>query len=214
MNAANAAPSIRGLYAITPDEPDTARLARLVKAALGGGASVVQYRNKTADADTRKEQARVVIELCRAAQVPVIVNDDLDLALALDADGVHLGASDAALAEARARLAPGKLLGASCYDRLELAKEAAAQGADYVAFGSVFESTSKPQAVRAPLELFGQAQRVLGLPVVAIGGITHANAARVIRAGADAIAVINALFDARDVALAAREFQSLFSSAS
>jgi thiamine-phosphate pyrophosphorylase len=200
----------RGLYAITPDEADTARLTALVRAALEGGAATVQYRNKTAPAALRREQTNALVALCRTYSAPLVVNDDLDLALSAGADGVHLGGDDGDLAAARGRLGHERLLGASCYDRLELAVAAAQQGADYIAFGSVFPSPTKPDAVRAALALFGAARRTIGLPLVAIGGITVENAAAVIDAGADAIAVISALFDAPDITARARAFQRLF----
>jgi thiamine-phosphate pyrophosphorylase len=201
---------IAGLYAITPDEPDTEVLARKVRAALAGGARLLQYRNKTADARLRREQATRLLALSRTACVPFIVNDDLALALAIDAEGLHLGRDDGDLATARAKLGSGRLLGASCYDRMDLAVCARAQGADYVAFGGAFASATKPGAVRAPLSLYGEARACLGLPVVAIGGLTPDNAGAVVEAGADAVAVISALFDAPDVEAAARSFCGLF----
>jgi thiamine-phosphate pyrophosphorylase len=159
----------------------------------------------------RRDQAAALAAQCRVAAVPMIVNDDVELALAVGADGVHLGAGDGDLAAARARLGPGRLLGASCYNRLELAHAAVAAGADYVAFGAAFASSTKPGAVHAPLELYRAARAALAVPIVAIGGITVANAPALIAAGVDAVAVITALFDADDVARRAREFQSLFS---
>lgn len=201
---------IRGLYAITPEEPDTARLCTGLAAALRGGAAIVQYRNKLLPAPQRRAQAEALLALCRQYAVPLIVNDDLELACAIDADGVHLGRTDGDLAQARTRLRPGKLLGASCYDRFELAQQAVAHGADHVAFGSVFASATKPGNVRASLELFGRARAELGVPSVAIGGITPENASALIAAGADALAVISALFDASDVATQAQRFKQLF----
>ena len=200
---------LAGLYAITPDEPRTDILLRKVGEALRGGASAVQYRNKTADPELRREQGCALAALCRAAGVVFIVNDDLELALELDAGGVHLGADDGDLAEARQRLGQAKLLGASCYNRLELAEAAAKAGADYLAFGSVFASATKPGAVRAPLAIFAQARRGIDLPLVAIGGITLENAPRVFAAGADAVAVISAVFDAADIAECAAGFTRL-----
>jgi thiamine-phosphate pyrophosphorylase len=199
----------RGLYALTPDVGDTPELLRLVGAALRGGAVAVQYRNKPAPDALRREQAQALLGLCRPAQVPLIVNDDLELAIALDADGAHLGRDDGDLAVARRRLGPRRLLGASCYNRLELARRAVATGADYVAFGSAFASPTKPGAVRAPLELFREARRALSVSIVAIGGITVENARELLAAGVDAIAVITALFGADDVERRAREFRSL-----
>jgi thiamine-phosphate pyrophosphorylase len=199
-----------GLYALTPDEPDTSALVAAVRAAVAGGAAAVQYRNKRADGALRRAQAAALAGLCREAGVPLIVNDDLELALEVDAAGVHLGRDDGAVAAARRRLSPGKLLGASCYDRLDRAEQAVAAGADYVAFGSVFASPTKPAAVRAPLTLFGAAKRRLEVPLVAIGGITLENAREAIEAGADALAVISALFEADDIAARARGFKALF----
>ena len=201
---------LAGLYAITPDAADSAVLLGKVAHALEGGVAVLQYRNKSASAQLRREQGRALAALCRRAGALFIVNDELELALELDADGLHLGGEDGDLGEARRRLAPGKLLGASCYDRIELAEAAAAAGADYLAFGSVFSSVTKPAAVRAPLTLFAEARRRFGLPLVAIGGITPENAASVFAAGADAVAVISALFDAADVAERAAAFTRLY----
>jgi thiamine-phosphate pyrophosphorylase len=203
-------PFPRGLYALTPDEPDTSRLVRQVRAALAGGAAAVQYRSKAAPGALRRAQAAAVLACCRAAGVPLIVNDDLALAEAVGADGVHLGRDDGDLGAARRRLGPGRLLGASCYNRLELAREACAAGADYVAFGAAFASPTKPAAVRAPLELYRDARRVLDVPIVAIGGITVENAPALVAAGVDALAVISALFDAVDVEGRARGFHRLF----
>lgn len=201
---------IRGLYAITPDEIDTGKLVRKVRQALAGGARMVQYRNKAADAMVRREQGAALLALCRAADVPLIVNDDVDLAASLGADGLHIGREDVSIAEARTRLGRDKLLGASCYDQLDLAVRACGAGADYVAFGSTFPSATKPGATRAPLTLFREAKARLTCPVVAIGGITTENARAVIEAGADAVAVISALFDAPEVGRCAREFANLF----
>jgi thiamine-phosphate pyrophosphorylase len=203
-------PRISGLYAVTPDLADTAELLAKVEAALAGGARVLQYRNKSASAALRLEQARTLLARCRERRVPLIINDDLDLATALDADGLHLGSEDGALAAARSRLGPGKLLGASCYNRLDHALAAARDGADYVAFGSFFPSSVKPGAVPAPLALLREAKQQLALPVVAIGGITLDNATRLIAAGADGVAVISALFGAPDIRAAARQFDALF----
>ena len=199
-----------GLYAVTPDEPDTPRLLAAVEAALAGGARALQYRNKSADANLRLAQGRALLALCREYRRPLIINDHLDLALALDADGLHLGVEDGALAEAKTRLGGGRILGASCYDRLESALEAQRAGATYVAFGSFFPSSVKPGAVRAPLSLLAAARAELSVPIVAIGGITHDNAPRLIEAGAHGVAVISALFGAPDVRAAARDFSALF----
>ncbi|MBE0623625.1 MAG: thiamine phosphate synthase [Burkholderiales bacterium] len=201
---------LAGLYAVTPDEPGTDILVRKVGLALRGGASVVQYRNKAAAPELQLEQGRALAALCRAASAAFIVNDDVALALELGADGAHLGADDGDLVEARRRLGPDKLLGASCYGRIELARAAADSGADYLAFGSVFSSVTKPGAVRAPLSIFAEARRSIALPLVAIGGISLQNAPQVFAAGADAVAVISALFDAEDIAGRAAGFTRLY----
>jgi thiamine-phosphate pyrophosphorylase len=201
---------ISGLYAVTPDIADTPRLLATVEAALAGGARLLQYRNKPARPELRLAQARALRMLCQSYRVPLIVNDHLDLALAAEADGLHLGAEDGSLAAARERLGPARILGASCYDRLERALEAERLGADYVAFGSFFPSSVKPGAARASLALLREATRRLAVPVVAIGGITPDNAPQLIAAGAAAVAVVSALFGVDDVALAARRFSAQF----
>ena len=199
---------LRGLYAITPDVADTELLCRKAEQALAGGVVALQYRNKLLAKDRRLAQAHRLAALAHGYGVPFIVNDDLEIALAVGANGVHLGKDDADLRAARARLA-GKILGASCYDRIELARSAAAAGADYVAFGSVFPSPTKPAAVRAPLTLFGEAKS-LGVSLAAIGGITLENAPQLLAAGADLLAVISDLFDAADIAARARQYARLF----
>jgi thiamine-phosphate pyrophosphorylase len=186
---------ISGLYAVTPDELNTDVLLAKVEAALRGGVNVLQYRNKRADHKLQTQQARAIFPLCRQYQVPFIINDSIKLCLTLGADGVHLGADDGNLAEARARLGAGKILGASCYSRLDLALAAAEAGADYAAFGACFASGTKPNAVVAPLDLFTQARQLISIPLVAIGGINLKNTTQVINAGADAIAVVGALFN-------------------
>ena len=201
---------IKGLYAITPDETDTAELLRKVRLALLGGAGILQYRNKTATAALRLKQAEALRELTREFAVPLIVNDDTALAQQVDADGVHLGGADGSAADARAVLGSGKLIGVSCYNRLALAQEAVRQGADYVAFGSFFISTVKPEAVAATPDLLRQARCELNVPIVAIGGITAQNGAQLLAAGADALAVISAVFSVPDIEQAAREFSRLF----
>ena len=186
---------IRGLYAVTPDEANTDVLLAKVEAALQGGINILQYRNKRADHKLQTQQARAILPLCRHYGVPLIINDSIKLCLTLDADGVHLGGDDGNLVEARTRLGPNKLLGASCYNRLELALAAEQAGADYAAFGACFASGTKPGAPVAPLQLFAQAKQVISIPVVAIGGISLENAKQAITAGADAIAVVGALFN-------------------
>ncbi|MCS4503449.1 thiamine phosphate synthase [Arhodomonas aquaeolei] len=199
------APLIRGLYVITDagmQPPE--RLIESVSAALRGGARVVQYRDKGDDRARRQAEAIAVVDVCRAAGALCLINDDVALAADSGADGVHIGREDGGIAEARSRLGPDAVIGVSCYNEFGMAVEAEAAGADYVAFGSVYPSQVKPDAVRAPLSLFAQARRRLSVPVVGIGGIDADNAGEVIAAGADAVAVISAVFAAPDVAAAAR----------
>jgi thiamine-phosphate pyrophosphorylase len=197
---------MRGLYAITADITDVQTLARKVEDALKAGVAMLQYRNKIISKDKRLLQAKALAPLARGYGVPFIVNDDVDIALAVGANGVHLGSKDGDLAAARAKL-PGKILGASCYDDLGKAKTAIDAGADYIAFGSVFPSPTKPDAIRAPLSLF---ENDLGVPLCAIGGITLENAPALIAAGADLLAVISDLFDAPDIGARASEYRKLF----
>lgn len=199
-----------GLYAITPDEPDEARLLGLAKSALVGGARLLQYRDKTGDAGRRLRLALVLRGLCGQFGAAFIVNDDVQLALRVAADGVHLGGGDGDLAAARAALPAGSLLGASCYADFDRARAAAAAGADYVAFGAVHPSPTKPLAVPAPLSLFSRCRAELGVPCCAIGGIALANAAPIIAAGADMLAVISDLFAAPDVSARAHAYCQLF----
>ncbi len=199
---------MRGLYAITPDVSSTQALERMVRQAIDGGIAFLQYRNKLADPALRREQCEVLLAIARAKRVPLIVNDDVALAAAIDADGAHIGRDDGAIAAAR-RALPGKLLGASCYASFEAAEDAVRQGADHVAFGSVFASSTKPAAGRAPMALFARA-RSLGVPLVAIGGINVDNAPELISAGADCVAVITDLFGAPDIASRAIAYRKLF----
>ena len=201
---------IAGLYALTPDLADTSELIERAAAAIDGGASAIQYRNKAAPPLLRREQALALRELCTSRRATFIVNDDVGLAYATDADGVHLGRDDAKIAAARTRLGKTAIIGASCYDSLERAQAAVAAGADYIAFGSFFPSAVKPDAVRAKAALLTAAKARWNVAVVAIGGINAANARPLIDAGADALAVISAVFDAHDIAAAARSIAALY----
>ena len=207
---ANGQFGINGLYAITPDCADTADLLRRVRLALAGGACVLQYRNKSADAVLRLAQASALRGLSREFAVPFIVNDDIRLAAQVDADGAHLGATDGGVDAARAMLGKHRIIGVSCYNRLSLAQEAVAAGADYVAFGAFFPSGVKPDAEVANAELLREARAKLAVPLVAIGGINAQNGASLVQAGANALAVISALFDAADITASAQEFSNLF----
>jgi len=190
---------VAGLYAVTPECADTARLVAQVVAAVAGGAALVQYRSKTLDAPSRRTQARALAATPTVRRALFIVNDDPDLARDVDADGVHLGEDDGSIADARARIGPDRIVGVSCYDDFDRARAAVDAGADYVAFGSFFASPVKPGARHAPVDLLGRA-RSLRVPIVAIGGITARNAKTLVDAGADALAVISDVFAHDDVA--------------
>lgn len=202
--------TLRGLYLVTPDETDTGVLLTCVRRALVARPALLQYRNKLLDSAARRAQAVAVLALCRQAGVPMVVNDSLELALEIGADGVHLGRDDGDPAVARRRLGPERLLGVSCYDEWERAVAGARAAADYLAFGTMFASPTKPAAVRAPLALLGRACRELGLPVAAIGGITAENAGELIAAGADLLAVISDVFAAPDPAARAAQYAAAF----
>lgn len=207
----NARDRLRGVYAITDatvGAPET--LTARVEAALQGGVRLVQYRDKSLDDRRRRHEARALVTLCKAYRVPLIVNDDIELAAHAGADGVHLGEHDATLAFARERLGDEAIIGISCYDSIARAHEAVEQGADYVAFGAIFPSSTKPAARRAGLDILRRAQRGIPVPVCAIGGIDHRNAAEAAQAGADMIAVIAALFGGGDIRENARELRRAF----
>ncbi len=200
-----------GLYAVTPDGLETPRLLMLAEAALAAGIPLLQYRDKSGDAARRLDQAGALLALCRRYGARLIINDDVALARQVDADGVHLGGEDGDLAAARTLLGPDKLIGASCYADFARAQAAAAAGADYVAFGAVYPSPTKPLARQASLELIAQARRELPrVQVAAIGGITLDNVVPVIAAGTQFAAVITDLFEAPDVTARAAAYQRLF----
>jgi thiamine-phosphate pyrophosphorylase len=201
----------RGLYAITdalliPDE----RLTIAVEQALLGGARLLQYRDKSADAGRRRVQAQALNGLCQRYGAPLIINDDVDLAAEIGAAGAHIGQDDPAFATARSRLGENAMIGVSCYNRLELALAAEQAGADYVAFGAFFPSPTKSTEIRASLTLLREARAALNIPIVAIGGITPENAPPLLEAGADALAVISGVFAQPDIQSAAARYAALF----
>ena len=193
----------RGVYLITPDDADTARLLARVEPLLAAGATWLQYRNKTASAALRQAQAAALQPLCAAHGVPLIINDDARLAQDVGAAGVHLGADDGDIAAARALLGPDAIIGTSCYDRLARAQAGVAAGASYVAFGAFFPTTTKVTSSRATLDLLRQTA-ALGVPRVAIGGLTPDNVGPIIAAGADLVAVVSGIFAAPDPVAALR----------
>ena len=212
MTASNRRPfKIAGLYAITPDLADTELLCQMVEASILGGARVVQYRNKVADQKLRIKQSLALLEVCRKHEIPFIINDYVTLCLEINADGVHIGGDDGDIAAIKNMIGEDKILGVSCYGEFARAEAAEKAGADYLAFGACFPSSTKPNAPRAELDLFTQAKK-LNLPSVAIGGITLENAASVAEAGADAIAVIGELFKQEHdkIRATAQQFSSIF----
>ncbi|MFP3874354.1 MAG: thiamine phosphate synthase, partial [Thiohalophilus sp.] len=197
-------PRLQGLYAVTDARLTGEPLFEAVRAALAGGTRIVQYRDKSAEAQRRRHDATRLAGLCRDYQALFLINDDVALAQEIDADGVHLGRTDTTVSDARRQLGHNKLIGLSCNNRLEQALTAQQAGADYVAFGRFFPSSTKPDAPQADPALLEQARQQLDLPIAAIGGITPDNAPRLREAGADMLAVVNALFGQADIEAAAR----------
>lgn len=213
MTRSQSRPRIRGLYAIADSHYLAgAAFVPAVSAALAGGARLIQLRAKQLDSGMREAIARDLVALCAEHGVPLLINDDVALAAAVGAAGVHIGRDDADIATARRMLGAQALIGVSCYNELERAREAAKTGADYVAFGRFFASHTKPQAVQASLELLRTARAEMALPIVAIGGITPENGASLLAAGADALAVIEGVFNQPDIRAAAARYARLFSS--
>ena len=200
----------RGLYLVTPDEPDCDRLLARISPLLAE-AACLQYRNKAADADLRLQQARALRAMCAGSGVPLIINDDVELAAAIDADGVHLGEHDAAIDAARARLGATAIIGVSCYDELARAQHAAAAGADYVAFGAFYPTTTKPSNYRPDPSILTWWSTVFEIPCVAIGGINPDNAHPLVEAGADFLAVCQAVWGNDDPRAAVQAFAEVLS---
>lgn len=201
----------RGLYAITDahlTQPDT--ILAQVEQALDGGICMLQYRDKSSDLQQKRGLAEQLLQLCRKVNVPLIINDDVDLALAIAADGVHLGRDDPDVESSRSQLGPRAIIGVSCYNQFELALRAQQSGADYVAFGRFFPSQTKPQAVFAESTLLSRARRELQIPTVAIGGITPENGGELIAAGAEMLAVVQGVFGQPDIREACMQFNRLF----
>ena len=201
---------IKGLYAITPDSADLNTLIQKTQLAIEGGAFMVQYRSKIHDRDVKMQQCAAILRLCREYDVPCIVNDDVEICRVLKADGVHLGEKDDNIAEVRHILGEDAIIGSSCYDQLNRAKQAQKEGASYVAFGAVFPTPTKPNAPRATLELLKKAKSEIQIPIVAIGGITMNNAHDVIETGIDAIAVITNLYESNSIKETAETLSQMF----
>ena len=203
---------LQGLYGITDSTlmPTTDAMLYQVENALRGGANIIQYRDKSVNHPQRLAQAKALADLCHQFQRPLLINDDIELAKASNADGVHLGQSDGIVSQARDYLGSEAIIGNTCHSSLALAVNACQQSADYVAFGAFFRSSTKPDATPAPISLLSEARSNLPVPVVAIGGINMDNAGQVISAGADMIAVIHSLFASDDICTQAGQFDSLF----
>ena len=201
---------MNGLYIVTPDWDDTQKLLDVTDAALRGGAAMVQYRHKTASAALRLEQATSLLALCQRHARPFIINDHVDLCIALDADGMHVGGTDDSVATIRAQLGPDKIVGASCYGSLELAHAAHQSGASYVAFGGFYPSLVKKYPVTTSPDIVAQAKAAIALPSVVIGGMTLENSAPLVAQGADMVAVISSIYLAPNPELAARRFAAMF----
>lgn len=201
---------MRGLYLVTPDWDDTGRLLAVTDIALTAGASLVQYRHKSASPALRAEQGAALLALCRSHNRPLVINDHVDLCRDLDADGVHVGGTDSPVAQARAILGPDKIVGASCYGELKLAEAAQQAGASYVAFGGFYPSPVKKYSFVTPPELIDVWRERVALPMVVIGGMTPVNAAPLVRRGAAMVAAITSVYAAEDPAVAARDFCALF----
>lgn len=201
---------INGLYGITPDGMETAELIAKTEQILAGGAQLIQYRNKNADKDLRTQQAVALLQLCRRYGVPMIVNDHLDLTMEIDAEGIHVGKHDTNVAAARQQLGRDKIIGSSCYNEFELALLAESQGADYAAFGAFYPTSTKQNTVVAPQGILSQAKNSLNVSIICIGGINQTNALPLIKNGADAVAVSNALYQAADIYKTAQSLSQLF----
>ena len=203
-------PIISGLYAITPDLENTNDLLNKAQQALEGGVQLMQYRNKLANEILRKEQAKLLLQLCREYETPLIINDHLDLASEIDADGLHTGQNDVSITKARNQLGQNRIVGASCYNNLDLAIQAEKNGADYVAFGAFFSSSTKSDTVSVSMNLVNQAKQKISVPIVGIGGIKLTNARMVIQSGCVAIAVCYDLFHTENIKATAVKYSQLF----
>ena len=201
---------MNGLYLVTPDWDDTGKLVAASEQAIAGGATLLQYRHKTASDALRAEQASALLALCRRLNVPLIINDHVELCEALDADGIHVGGTDASVADVRARVGKDKIVGASCYGDLQLARNAAAAGASYVAFGGFYPSRVKKYEVSTPPDIITRALSELDVPVCVIGGMTVENSRPLVALGAHMVAAISSVYSADDHRSAASAFASLF----
>lgn len=200
----------KGLYAITPDISDTSLLLDKVEKALIGGIALLQYRDKISTASERTFRAKAIHTLCLRYRVPLIINDDPELALACEAEGVHLGQTDGSIQHARALLGNSAMIGITCHHNIALAITAEQQGADYVAFGRFFNSSTKPGTPLATIDTLINAKRNIRIPIVAIGGITVDNVRPIISAGASFTALVDGLFSSTNISSVCKGFHNLF----
>jgi len=203
---------LKGLYAITDAKLMSENLLNMAEQAINGGVTILQYRNKTASITQQEQEARTLCQLCKKNNVLFIVNDDIELATKVNADGVHLGQKDTQINSARKKLGPDKIIGITCHNQIELAQQAQSQGADYIAFGRFYSSLTKPDAPAAKLSLLAEAKKTISIPIVAIGGITSDTAPELLEQGADMLAVIHGIFAQHDVFAASKQFVEVMKS--
>lgn len=204
--------SLNGLYAITDPKLMGADLLVKAQQAIAAGISILQYRNKTAAIETQEQEALALAQLCKKNNVIFIINDNIELTLKVNADGVHIGQGDTHITQARTLLGENKIIGVTCNNNIELALDAQKNGADYIAFGRFFPSKTKPSAPHAELSLLREARKLITLPIVAIGGINHDSAPSLLKEGADMLAVIHAIFGQQDISNATQEFVEIIDS--
>ena len=203
---------LKGLYAITDPKLMNTDLISKTEQAILGGINILQYRNKTAPLDQQEQEAQKIAILCKKNNVLFLINDNVELALKVNADGVHIGQSDTELQQARKVLGENKVIGVTCHNKIELAQIAQQQGANYVAFGRFFNSETKPSAPPAELSLISEAKKSISIPIVAIGGITQETAPLLLKGGADMLAIIHAIFGQDDISNATRQFVEIIDS--
>ena len=203
---------LKGLYAITDSKLMGSDLISKTEQAILGGINILQYRNKTAPLEQQEQEALKLAQLCKKNNVLFLINDNVELALKVNADGVHLGQQDTPLQKAREQLGKDKIIGVTCHEKIELAVEAQKKGADYVAFGRFFNSQTKPSAPAAELSLLSESKKSISIPIVAIGGITQETAALLLEEGVDMLAVIHGIFAQDDILGATRQFVGIIDS--
>lgn len=201
---------LTGIYAITDPELMGSDIIDMAEQAIIGGINILQYRNKTATPVQQEQEACTLATLCKKHDVLFIINDNIELAIKVNADGVHLGQKDTRIQQARNLLGEHKIIGITCNNQLELAQLAQQQGADYVAFGRFFSSLTKPSAPAAEISLLSAARRSITVPIVAIGGISHESAPELLKEGVDMLAVVRGIFAQKNISCATQKFVEIF----